>query len=85
MTGLAVRGLRSLRAKLSLAAGAGLLSAAVLTGLLLLVTWNSSAVVTQAQEAQNRVHTFNHLLKALRDYHGASYVEVREPGPASTA
>jgi signal transduction histidine kinase len=83
VTGIAAHGLRSLRAKLSFAAGAGLVSAVVLAGLLLLVTWNSAAVVTQARQAQDRVHTFNHLLKAVRDYHGASYVAVREPGPGS--
>jgi signal transduction histidine kinase len=74
----------SLRAKLGLAAGAGLLSAATLTALLLLTTWNSAAVVATARDAQQRVHTFNDLLDAARDYHGASYLAVREPGPSST-
>jgi signal transduction histidine kinase len=74
---------RSLRAKLGLAAGAGLLSAATLAALLLLTVWNSGTVVTAARDAQERVRTFHHLLNAARDYHGASYLAVREPGPAS--
>lgn len=74
---------RSLRTKVALAAGAGLLTAVVLTALLLLVTWNSTRVITEAQDAQDRVHTFNRLLDAVRDYHGLSYVAVREPGANS--
>ena len=76
--------LGSLRAKLAFAAGAGLITTVVLTVLLLLVAQNSSQVVTEAQFAQHRIHTFHRLLNAVRDYHGASYVAVREPGPSST-
>lgn len=68
----------SLRTRLALAAGAGLLTTATLTALLLFVTWNSARVAAVATDAQIRVETFNHLLSAIRSYHSDSYRVVRE-------
>ncbi|WP_169053500.1 sensor histidine kinase [Alteraurantiacibacter aquimixticola] len=45
------------------------------------MTWNSQHVIAVAQDTQDRVHTYNHLLKAVREYHNFSYRSVREDTP----
>ena len=74
-------GLReSLRARLGLAALAGLVTTAVLTGLLLLTADAASTVVGQARDTHERLRIYSHLLAAANTYQEVSYQGVRKPG-----
>lgn len=70
----------SLRAKLGLAALGGLVTTAVLTGLLLMTARAAADVVETARMTHNRVRVYTQLQSAARDYQNASYQHVREPG-----
>lgn len=80
---LAIRRLpfASLRARLSAAAMAGLITTVSLAGLLLLTAWSASEVVTSARLMHERVSVYTRIQDAARDYQGASYRSVRETGP----
>ncbi len=75
----------SLRSKLGFAALVGLITTAVLAGLLLQTACAALDLVSGAQKMNQWVKVNTNLLSASRDYQGASYREVREPGPAPKA
>lgn len=75
--------LSSLRGKLGAAAFAGLITTAVLTGLLLMTAWTASDVVNTATHAHERARIYSQLYAASREYQGASYGSVRDPGHKS--
>lgn len=85
MRGMVRFRLSGLRGKLGAAAVAGLVTTAVLTGLLLLTAWTANDVVDAASRAQERVRIYSQLHNASRDYQGASYGFVRDPGHKSWA
>lgn len=76
-------GLRSLRAKMSLAALGGLVTTAVLTGLLLLTANTAGEVVGAARSTQERLRIYSHLLTAANKYQEIAYRNVRMPGGLS--
>ncbi len=73
----------SLRGRLSAMALAGLTTTVLLTVLLLLTAWSATEVVATARLTHDRVRVFSQLQDAARDYQGASYQRVREPGAES--
>ncbi len=70
----------SLRSRLGIAALAGLITTAALTFLLLQTASAALDVVSSARQMNEWVEVNTNLLSAARDYQGASYREVREPG-----
>jgi len=70
----------SLRAKLGAAALGGLVTTAVLTGLVLMTAHAATEVVQTARMTHDRVRVFTQLQTAARAYQNASYQHVREPG-----
>lgn len=70
----------SLRSKLGAAAFGGLLTTAILTGLLLLTARAAGEVVQTARMTHDRVRVYTQLQTAARQYQNAGYQHVREPG-----
>jgi len=85
MTSLGRFRLTSLRARMSAAALAGLLTTTVLTGLLLLTAWAAGDAVSTARLMYDRTRIYAKLDTAARAYQAGSYNLVRDPGPANLA
>lgn len=73
-------GLSSLRTKMSLAALGGLVTTAILTGLLLLTANTAEDVVGAARSTQERLRVYSHLLTAANKYQEIAYRNVRMAG-----
>jgi len=69
----------SLRGRLGAAATLGLLTSALLSGLLLYTAWTARDVVRTARLMHDRVQVYTLLLETARAYQNASYRKVREP------
>jgi two-component system OmpR family sensor kinase len=71
----------SLRHKLEAASWAGLITTALLTGLLLFIASTASRVLNAARASQERVQLYTQLDRAIYDLQVARYQQVRHAGP----
>jgi signal transduction histidine kinase len=71
----------SLRGKLEAASWAGLITTAMLTGLLLLTAWTASGVVRTARLTHQRVRIYTELETAVHKFEATRYQQVRDPSP----
>lgn len=73
----------SLRGKLSAGAFAGLITTAIMSGLVLLTAWTASDVANAARVAHDRMRIYTQLNTAAREYQSSAYAAVRDTSPAA--